>query len=88
LSIFAFQNKKLIEPWIESFRKFGQFAESETKEPSKLQPSTAFQEENVTALPTLTDQKEFLLQLSPIDENMSFEQNQTILFRAQILHQD
>ena len=88
LSIFAFQNKKLIEPWIESFRKFGQFAETETTKPGTFQPSTAFQEENVTALPTLTEQKEFLLQLSPIDENMSFEQNQTILFRAQILHQD
>lgn len=88
LSIFAFQNKKLIEPWIESFRKFGQFTETETTEPNKFQPSAAFQEENVTALPTLSGQKEFLLQLSPIDENISFEQNQTILFRAQIFQQD
>ena len=88
LSIFAFQNKKLIEPWIESFRKFGQFSETETTKPSKFKPSTEFQEENATELPILTTQKEFLLQLSPIDENISLEQNQTILFRAQILHQD
>ena len=85
---FALQNKKLIEPWIESFRKFGQFTETEKKDPSNFQPSSVFQEKNVTAIPTLTDHKEFILQLSPIDANISFDKNQTILFRAQIFQQD
>ncbi|MDC0547649.1 twin-arginine translocase subunit TatC, partial [Opitutales bacterium] len=69
LSIFAFQNKKLIEPWIESFRKFGQFSDSEKPKATKSLPLDLSKQEKKESQLTSFPKKEFTLQLSPVDLN-------------------
>ena len=85
LSIFAFQNQKLIEPWIESFRKFGQFSESEkpqnTESLSVDLPKQEKKEIRATSFPA----KEFTLELSPVDLNSSLENNKPLIFKARII---
>lgn len=85
LSIFAFQNQKLIEPWIESFRKFGQFSESEkppnTESLSVDLPKQEKKEIRATSFPA----KEFTLELSPVDLNSSLENNKSLIFKARII---
>jgi hypothetical protein len=85
LSIFAFQNKKLIEPWIESFRKFGQFSDSEKPKATKSLPLDLSKQEKKESQLTSFSKKEFTLQLSPVDLNSSLENNKSFIFKARII---
>jgi sec-independent protein translocase protein TatC len=85
LSIFAFQNKKLIEPWIESFRKFGQFSDSEKPKATKSLPLDLSKQEKKESQLTSFPKKEFTLQLSPVDLNSSLENNKSFIFKARII---
>lgn len=85
LSIFAFQNKKLIEPWIESFRKFGQFSDSEKPKATKSLPLDFSKQEKKESQLTSFPKKEFTLQLSPVDLNSSLENNKSFIFKARII---
>ena len=88
LSIFAYQNKKLIEPWVESFRKFGQFSDEEKGKKINTIPPTSTKEDTFDSVLPSVEQKEFLLQLNPVDTNISFENNQSLLFRAKVIERD
>lgn len=88
LGIFAYQNKKFIEPWVESFRKFGQFSEKEKGKKINTTPATSTKEDIFDSVLPSIEQKEFLLQLFPVDANVSFENNQSLLFRAKVLEKD
>ena len=85
LSIFAFQNKKLIEPWIESFRKFGQFSDSEKPKATKSLPLDLSKQEKKESQLTSFPKKEFTLQLYPVDLNSSLENNKSFIFKARII---
>ena len=85
LSIFAFQNKKLIEPWIESFRKFGQFSDSEKPKATKSLPLDLSKQEKKESQLTSFPKEEFTLQLSPVDLNSSLENNKSFIFKARII---
>jgi len=85
LSIFAFQNKKLIEPWIKSFRKFGQFSDSEKPKATKSLPLDLSKQEKKESQLTSFPKKEFTLQLSPVDLNSSLENNKSFIFKARII---
>ena len=88
LSFFAYQNRKFIEPWIESFRQFGQFGDNEKRKMIVNTPVPTMKDQTIGDKLLLTNQKEFLLRLSPIDGNISFENNQSFLFRAEVLEQN
>ena len=84
LGIFGYQNKSFIEPWIESFRKFGQFGNSEEviiekNLPLRIQAGT----EKESSMADLQN-SDFLLELSPLEENSSLT-NERTLFRARII---
>ena len=84
LGIFGYQNKSFIEPWIESFRKFGQFGNSEEviiekNLPLRIQAGT----EKESSMADLQN-SDFLLELSPLEENSSLT-NERTLFRARIV---
>ncbi|MBT3666804.1 MAG: hypothetical protein HN548_04930 [Opitutae bacterium] len=84
LGIFGYQNKSFIEPWIESFRKFGQFGNSEKviiekNLPLRIQAGT----EKESSMADLQNSA-FLLELSPLEENSSLT-NERTLFRARIV---
>lgn len=85
LGIFAFQNQKLIQPWIESFRKFGQFSDLEKpiarKSPTDDLPKLEKKENQLTSFP----KENFILQLSPLDMNSSLENNKSFIFKARII---
>ena len=84
LGIFAYQNKNLIEPWIESFRKFGQFGDSEKMIDNKNPPNEILinKQKQSTIVNLGTD--DFILELSPLEQNSSLENNQS-LFRARVV---
>lgn len=85
LGIFAFQNQKLIQPWIESFRKFGQFSDLEKPKARKSLtddlPKLEKKENQLTSFPN----ENFILQLSPVDMNSSLENNKSFIFKARII---
>jgi Tat protein translocase TatC len=84
LGIFAYQNKSLIEPWIESFRKFGQFGDSEKVTDEKTAPiEVRINKQSQSTILNLGSDN-FILELSPLEQNSSRENNQS-LFRARIL---
>ena len=85
LSIFAFQNQKLIEPWIESFRKFGQFSESEKHQNTESLSVDLLKQEKKEIRATSFPAKEFTLELSPVDINSSLENNKSLIFKARII---
>jgi Tat protein translocase TatC len=85
LSIFAFQNQKLIEPWIESFRKFGQFSESEKPPNTESLSVDLPKQEKKEIRATSFAAKEFTLELSPVDLNSSLENNKSLIFKARII---
>lgn len=84
LGIFAYQNQNLIEPWIESFRKFGQFGDSEKMIDNKNPPNEILinKEKQSTIVDFGTD--DFILELLPLEQNSSLENNQS-LFRARFI---
>ena len=84
LGIFAYQNKGLIEPWIESFRKFGQFGDSEKVTDEKTAPiEVPINKQRESTIVNLGSNN-FILELSPLEQNSSRENNQS-LFRARIV---
>jgi hypothetical protein len=84
LGIFGYQNKSLIEPWIESFREFGQF--NSTDQPIVDSPSAdqLRDEQNLKTIDGNT-QREFIIELHPVDHNQSLDNNKTGIFRARII---
>jgi sec-independent protein translocase protein TatC len=84
LGIFAYQNQNLIEPWMEAFRKFGQFGDSEKMIDNKNPPNEILinKEKQSTIVDFGTD--DFILELLPLEQNSSLENNQS-LFRARFI---
>ncbi len=88
ISVFAYSNRKFIEPWVESFRQIGKFSEPEKVATPQYAPDHPLQTRPLVVPLPLSNQKEFILQLSPMDSNISAENNQTLLYRAQIFEQN
>ena len=84
LGIFAYQNKNLIEPWIESFRKFGQFGDSEKMIDNKNPPNEILINKQKQSTIVNLGTGGFILELSPLEQNSSLENNQS-LFRARFV---
>ncbi len=84
IGVFGYQNKKLIEPWIESLRKFGQFSNSEKTTINEKTSYPLIQKGGNTKKPINFQTSEFILELSPIEKNSSIESNQS-LFRARLI---
>jgi len=84
LSFFAYQNKNFIKPWIDSFREFGKF--SSTDQPIINKPSTdqLTVEQNLKTIDG-NAQGEFIIELLPVDQNQSLDNNKTGIFRARII---
>jgi len=84
LSFFAYQNKNFIKPWIDSFREFGKF--SSTDQPIINKPSTdqVTVEQNLKTIDG-NAQGEFIIELLPVDQNQSLDNNKTGIFRARII---
>ncbi len=80
--IFAYKNKKFIEPWIESFRNFGQFSQDiDTKENPPVSNKRQMQN---SLLDIHEEVVPFLLELTPLENNLSSEGNFTEIYRARI----
>ncbi len=84
IGVFGYQNKKLIEPWIESIRKFGQFSNSEKTTINEKTSYPLIQKGGNTEKPINFQTSEFILELSPVGKNSSIESNQS-LFRARLI---
>jgi cytoskeletal protein RodZ len=88
ISAFAYSNRTFIEPWIESFRQIGKFSKQEKEQDPKTHPANSFNVSPSNTTQSVFNQKEFIIQLSPIDMNSSAENNQSLFYRARILERD
>jgi sec-independent protein translocase protein TatC len=88
LGIFAYKNKKFIEPWIESFRQLGQFGTGDQDQKDQNNDLWIPQDANKSAhenISFINESKQFTIELSPINESQSLENNDSQLFRARII---
>lgn len=86
--IFAYKNKKFIEPWIESFRQLGQFGTGDQDQKDQNNDLWIPQDANKSAhenISFINESKQFTIELSPINESQSLENNDSQLFRARII---
>ena len=88
ISAFAYSNRTFIEPWIESFRQIGKFGEQEKQQDPKPPPVKSLKVPPSNSTQSAFNQKEFIIQLSPVEMNSSAENNQSLLYRARILESD
>ena len=84
LSFFAYQNKSFIEPWIESFREFGKFSSSDQPKPNNPGADHLKVKQNLKTISTNAD-GEFIIELLPVDQNQTIDNNRTQTFRARII---
>jgi len=84
LSLFAYQNKNFIKPWIESIREFGKFTSHDHPKSNnpdsdhfKIVPDVITIESNADG--------DFIIELLPIDQNQTSDDNKTQTFRARII---
>lgn len=88
LGLFAFKNKKFIEPWIESFRQLGQFDTGGHDQKNQFNDLRITQDANKSIsenMSFINESKQFTIELSPINEIQSLENNDSQLFRARII---
>ena len=88
LGLFAFKNKKFIEPWIESFRQLGQFDTGGHDQKNPFNDLRITQDANKSIsenMSFINESKQFTIELSPINEIQSLENNDSQLFRARII---
>ena len=88
LGFFAYKNKKFIEPWIESFRQLGQFGTGDQDQKDQNNDLWIPQDANKSARENIlfiNESKQFTIELSPINESQSLENNDSQLFRARII---
>ena len=84
LSFFAYQNKNFIKPWIDSFREFGKFSSTDQPIINKPSADQLTVEQNLKTIDG-NAQGEFIIELLPVDQNQSLDNNKTGIFRARII---
>tara|TARA_Y200000002_G_C22674719_1_gene661552 strand:+ start:1380 stop:2765 length:1386 start_codon:yes stop_codon:yes gene_type:complete len=84
LSFFAYQNKSFIKPWIESFREFGKFSSPDQPKPNNPGADHLKVKQNLKTISTNAD-GEFIIELLPVDQNQTIDNNRTQTFRARII---
>jgi sec-independent protein translocase protein TatC len=84
LSFFAYQNKSFIKPWIESFREFGKFSSPDQPKPNNPGADHLEVKQNLKPISTNAD-GEFIIELLPVDQNQTIDNNRTQTFRARII---
>lgn len=85
LCLFAYKNKKFIEPWIESFRQLGQFDTGDHDQKNDLNITQDVNKSISENMSFINQSKQFTIELSPINESQSLENNDSQLFRARII---
>jgi hypothetical protein len=84
LILFAYQNKNFIKPWIESIREFGKFTSHDHPKSNNPDSDHFKIVPDVITIESNSD-GEFIIELLPIDQNQTSDDNKTQTFRARII---